>query len=123
MTYDKKNVFAKIIRKELPAQIIYEDEHILSFADISKAAPVHILVIPKGRYVNLVDFTNNANINEIAHFFKKVSEIAKKYGDNGFRIISNTGHDAEQTVEHFHVHILAGKKLGPLLDKTSMQMV
>lgn len=117
MTYDSNNIFAKIIRKEIPAQIIYEDDAVLAFNDISKAAPTHILVIPKGQYINFDDFVKNAKNDEISNFFQKVSEIAEKSGakDQGFRLISNIGSDAHQTVEHFHIHILAGKKLGPLL--------
>jgi len=117
MNYDKNNVFAKIIRGEIPAHKIYEDEKLLAFHDISKAAPTHVLVIPKGEYVNFSDFTAKAKVEEIAYFFKKISEISKLVGadESGFRILSNTGSDAHQTVPHFHVHILAGKKLGPLL--------
>lgn len=115
--YNKDNIFAKIIRREIPAEIIYEDDLVLAFNDISKAAPTHILVIPKGEYLNFNDFTKNAKNDEISNFFKIVSLITEKcqISENGFRIISNKGHDAHQTVEHFHIHILAGKKLGPLL--------
>lgn len=115
--YDNNNIFAKIIRKEIPAEIIYEDESTLAFNDISKAAPTHILVIPKGSYRNFNDFTTTASSNEIANFFETVSKITQQcqLTENGFRIISNFGSDAHQTVEHFHIHILAGKKLGPLL--------
>ncbi len=117
MTYDPNNVFAKIIRAEIPAKKIYEDENILAFYDISKAAPTHVLVIPKGEYKNFLDFTTNATPEKISNFFKKVSEIATmlKVDESGFRLISNIGSDAHQTVPHFHVHILAGKKMGPLI--------
>ena len=113
-SYDKNNIFAKIIRKEIPANIVFEDENLLAFHDISKASPIHVLVIPKGEYV---DFVTNAKKEEVAYFFKKISEIAEelKVINSGFRIISNIGLDAHQTVPHFHMHILAGKKLGPLL--------
>lgn len=113
MPYDQNNIFAKIIRGDIPASKIYEDEKILAFHDISKVAPIHVLVVPKGGYKNFSDFTANADSAEISNFFKKVSEIAKllEADKSGFRIISNNGADANQTVPHFHVHILAGKKM------------
>jgi diadenosine tetraphosphate (Ap4A) HIT family hydrolase len=117
MSYNQNNVFAKIIRGEIAAQKVYEDEKVLAFLDISKAAPIHVLVIPKGDYLDFVDFTIKAKSQEISYFFKKVAEVAKlvKADEKGFRIISNIGFDAHQTVPHFHVHILAGKALGPLI--------
>ena len=117
MHYDKNNIFAKIIRGEIPAQKVYEDENILAFYDISKASPIHVLVIPKGDFIDFIDFTTKENPLEVANFFKKVAEIAKdlKVDESGFRMITNNGSDANQTVKHFHVHILAGKKLGPLI--------
>ena len=117
MTYNQNNIFAKIIRGEIAAQKVYEDEQVLAFLDISKAAPIHVLVIPKGEYLDLVDFTNKASQQEISYFFKKVAEVAAlvKADEKGFRIISNIGANAHQTVPHFHVHILAGKALGPLI--------
>ncbi len=122
MTYDQNNIFAKIIRGEIPANKLYENDKILAFHDISKAAPTHILVIPKGEYIDFVDFVQKAKADEVTEFFKKVSEIALDLGldKNGFRIISNIGTDAHQTVKHFHVHILAGKKLGPLLKEDNI---
>lgn len=117
MSYDPNNVFAKIIRGEIPAKKIYEDENILAFHDISKAAPTHVLVIPKAPHKNFIDFTTNETSQKVADFFRKVSEIATMLGadQSGFRLISNIGLDAHQTVPHFHVHILAGKKMGPLI--------
>lgn len=117
MHYDKNNIFAKIIRGEIPAQKVYEDANILAFYDISKASPIHVLVIPKGEFIDFIDFTTKENPLEVANFFKKVAEIAKdlKVDESGFRMITNNGSDAHQTVKHFHVHILAGKKLGPLI--------
>lgn len=117
MQYNKDNIFAKIIRGEIAASKVYEDEKLLAFHDISKTSPVHVLVIPKGEYINFVDFSTKATSEEISHFFKKIAEIAKELGvvENGFRLITNSGADAHQTVPHFHVHILAGKKMGPLL--------
>ena len=123
MAYDSNNIFAKIIRKEIPANIVFEDEKILAFHDISKAAPIHILVIPKGEYCDLVDFSTKADAQEIAYFFKKVSEIAKEQEiiNSGFRVISNIGSNAHQSVPHFHMHILAGKELGPLLKSDNLK--
>ncbi len=120
--YDKNNIFARIIRGEISAHKVYEDEFVLAFNDISKAAPIHVLVIPKGEYVDFCDFTAKASGNEISHFFAKVSEVANllDVGEKGFRLISNKGSDSHQTVPHFHVHILAGKKLGPLLSSNNL---
>ena len=121
LKYDSNNIFAKIIRGEIPANKVYEDEKVLAFYDISKAAPIHVLVIPKGEYINFSDFTKKAKSEEIADFFKKVTLVAALLKTNesdensGFRLITNNGANAHQTVPHFHAHILAGKKLGPLL--------
>ena len=115
--YDKNNIFAKIIRGEIPCNKVYENENILAFHDISKAAPVHILVIPKGEYVSFTDFASRATNDEIGNFFKKIKEIAEEFGvdESGYRLITNIGSDASQTVPHFHVHIIGGKKLGGLI--------
>jgi len=117
MSYDKNNIFAKIIRGEVPAQKIYEDENILAFNDISKASPVHVLVVPKGEFIDFNDFVTNADEKIINDFFKKISLLSKQLNivDEGFRLITNNGSNAHQTVKHFHVHLLAGKKLGPLI--------
>jgi diadenosine tetraphosphate (Ap4A) HIT family hydrolase len=117
MYYDKNNIFAKIIRGEIPATKIYEDEKVLAFLDISKAAPTHLLVVPKAEYIDFMDFTARASADEIANFFTQVNKIAGILNvvDAGFRLIANIGSNAHQTVPHFHVHILAGKKLGPLI--------
>ena len=117
MTYDPNNIFGKIIRGEVPCKKVFEDAKTLAFFDISKAAPTHVLVIPKGEYVNFSDFVAKAKSEEISDFFKKVNEVAAllNVDKSGFRILANIGSDAHQTVPHFHVHILAGKKLGPLL--------
>lgn len=121
MNYNENNIFAKIIRGEIPADKIYEDDKVLAFHDISRAAPTHILVIPKGKYINFLHFSSKASEQEIAYFFKKLAEIAKELGiaENGFRLITNNGKNAHQTVEHFHIHILAGKKMGPLLNSNN----
>ena len=122
MSYNRDNIFAKIIRGEIPVNKVFEDDKVLAFHDISKAAPTHVLVIPKGEYVDFIDFTSNANIADIAHFFTKVNEITKQLeaDKSGFRLITNNGSYAHQTVPHFHVHILAGKKLGPLLSSDNL---
>jgi histidine triad (HIT) family protein len=122
MAYDKNNIFAKIIRGEIPAAKVFEDEKVLAFNDISKATPIHVLVIPKGEYINFSDFIAKAKAEEISHFFKKVSEIAKlvEADKSGFRLISNVGSDAHQSVPHFHVHILAGKRMGPLVSSDNL---
>lgn len=122
MIYDKNNIFAKIIRGEIPAKKVFESEKVLAFYDISKAAPIHVLVIPKGEYINFQDFVSKASAEDISDFFKKVSEVAKmlKADESGFRLISNIGSNAHQSVPHFHVHILAGKKMGPLLSSDNL---
>jgi histidine triad (HIT) family protein len=122
MSYNKDNIFAKIIRGEIPSKKVYEDDKVLAFHDISKTAPTHVLVIPKGEYVDFIDFTSKADVSEISFFFKKINEIAKNLeaDKTGFRLISNIGSNAHQTVPHFHVHILAGKKLGPLLSSETI---
>jgi histidine triad (HIT) family protein len=116
--YDSNNIFAKIIRGEIPCEKVFEDEKILAFHDISKAAPIHILVIPKGEYVSYYDFIGSADDQEIVAFFKKTKEIASLVGldDSGYRIVTNNGSDASQTVPHFHAHILGGKKLATHLN-------
>lgn len=122
MSYSQDNIFAKIIRGEIPAKKVYEDEKVLAFHDISQAAPIHVLVIPKGEYLDFHAFASKASSQDVAHFFKKVSEIATllEADKTGYRLISNIGSDSHQTVPHFHVHILAGKKLGPLLSHDNL---
>lgn len=117
MMYDKNNIFAKIIRNEIPADKIYEDEQVLVIKDIVPAAPIHILVIPKGEYLSFHDFTDKASNDEIAHFYKIVQKICTdlKIEHDGYRILSNVGNNAMQTIPHMHLHILAGKSLGGLL--------
>ena len=117
MTYDKNNIFAKILRGEIPCKKLYEDEFALAFADIASAAPIHILVIPKGEYVSFSDFASNAPADLVQGFWQAVEKVANTLGveKGGYRLITNNGKDAGQIVFHFHVHILAGKKLGKLL--------
>lgn len=113
--YNSNNIFAKIIRKELPAKVIFEDKEIIAINDINPIAPVHILVIPKSEHISFHDFAKQDAVT-IGNFFRKVQQIAESQGldKNGYRIIFNHGTDAMQTVEHFHAHIIAGKKLGSL---------
>ena len=110
--YDTNNLFAKIIRGELPASKIYEDDKVLAFYDIYPIAPIHALVIPKGNYVNFIDFIENAPKELITHFFEKVAYVAKALDTKeNFRILTNTGKESGQTIFHYHVHILSGAKL------------
>ncbi len=115
--YDSKNIFAKILRGEIPCAKIYEDEHALAFRDIAPKAPQHILVIPKGAYIDIVDFGANASPEEITAFYRAVSQVAKQENLQiaGFRSIANTGLNGGQEVPHFHIHLLGGKKLGAML--------
>ncbi|HRY23554.1 MAG: histidine triad nucleotide-binding protein [Geminicoccaceae bacterium] len=117
MSYDTSNVFARILRGELPCRKVYEDEWALAFEDIHPAAPVHVLVIPKGPYVSLADFSAQAPDAAIAGFFRAVGKVADMAGvrESGYRVLANHGPDSHQEVPHFHVHILAGRKLGPML--------
>jgi diadenosine tetraphosphate (Ap4A) HIT family hydrolase len=117
MSYDLNNIFARILRQEIPCTRIFEDDFVLAFPDINPKAPVHILVIPKGEYVNFHDFHANAPAETIAHFYKKVSEIALDHGleQDGYRVIANCGDNGGQEVAHYHVHILGGRPLGPMV--------
>ena len=117
MNYDPNNVFARILRGEIPAKRLYEDEWALAFPDLVPLAPVHVLVIPKGAYVSFADFSANASPEEIAGFFRAVGHVARDLGLEapGFRILSNSGAHASQTIPHFHVHLFGGRSLGPML--------
>jgi histidine triad (HIT) family protein len=117
MDYDWNNIFARILRGELPSKKVYEDEYALAFHDIHPQAPVHVLVIPKGEYVSFDDFAAKARAAEITGFFRAVGEAAKALGvvESGYRILANHGPNAHPEVPHFHLHILAGRSLGPLL--------
>lgn len=117
MAYDDNNIFAKILRGDIPCKKVYEDDFALAFHDIAPAAPVHVLVIPKGKYVSIADFGANAPAEEVAGFFRAVSKVADDLGlpAEGFRSIANTGLHGGQEVPHFHLHLLGGKKLGPML--------
>jgi len=115
--YDDKNIFARILRGEIPSKTVYEDEHALAFHDINPLAPTHILVIPKGRYVSWDDFSERASDAEIAGFTRAVGKIARDAGlvDGGYRLLANVGLNSGQEVPHLHVHIFGGRSLGPML--------
>jgi diadenosine tetraphosphate (Ap4A) HIT family hydrolase len=117
MRYDTENIFAKILREEIPCKKIYEDEYALAFEDINPQAPIHVLVIPKGAYVSMVDFTSSASDSEIAGLYRAVGKVAEylELSLPGYRIIANIGENGMQEVHHLHVHVLGGKKLGPML--------
>jgi histidine triad (HIT) family protein len=117
LPYDRNNIFAKILRGEIPCKKVYEDGHVLAFDDINPQAPTHILVIPKGEYVSADDFGERATPEEAQAMFRAVSRIARDVGAaaEGYRILANHGANAHQEVPHFHIHIFAGRKLGPML--------
>lgn len=115
--YDDQNIFAKILRGEIPSTPVYDDEWAYAFPDINPQAPTHILVIPKGPYVSWNDFSERASEAEIAGFIRAVGKVARDAGlvEPGYRLLANTGHDSHQEVPHLHVHIFAGTHLGPML--------
>jgi diadenosine tetraphosphate (Ap4A) HIT family hydrolase len=115
--YDNDNVFARILRGEIPSRKVYEDEHVLAFHDTNPLAPTHVLVIPKGPYVSWDDFSERASNEEIAAFVRAVGRISREAGlvASGYRLLANVGGDAGQEVPHLHVHIFAGRPLGPML--------
>ncbi len=115
--YDEQNIFAKILRGEIPSTKIYEDEWAYAFPDINPQAPLHILVIPKGQYVSWDDFSASAPAEEIAGFIRAVGIVARQHGlvEPGYRLLANIGGDAGQEVPHLHVHLFGGQPLGPML--------
>ena len=121
MTYDKNNIFAKIIRGEIPCKKIYEDKHVLAFYDIKPQKKVHALVIPKGEYVNLDDFSSKASEKEISGLIKGISVVAEKIGvserveGGGYRSLVNIGENGGQEVPHLHFHIFGGEKVGKMV--------
>jgi histidine triad (HIT) family protein len=119
MAYDRNNVFARILRGEIPCNKVYEDEHVLAFHDVSPQAPTHVLVIPKGEYVSLDDFSAHASAAEICALVRALGHIARERGvaETGYRILSNTGLAAHQEVPHFHVHLVGGRDLGAMLPR------
>ena len=123
MTYDQNNIFAKILRGEIPCDRVYESDHALAFKDINPQAKVHVLVIPKGAYVNMDDFSQNASSEEITELIRALGEVAKIVGvseftsGKGYRYIGNNGSDGGQEVPHLHFHIVGGEPLGRMISK------
>ena len=117
LPYDDGNIFARILRGEIPCRKVYEDEHALAFHDINPQAPVHILVIPKGAYVSWDDFSERGSAEEIAGFVRAVGKVARDMGlvKRGYRLLANIGRLAGQEVPHLHVHLFGGQPLGPML--------
>ena len=117
MSYDNNNIFAKILRGEIPCKKIYEDDFVLSFHDINPQKKIHALVIPKGEYVDLDDFNKKASEKEIIEFYKAISHVKNLLGvsDKGYRVLSNIGSDGGQEVPHLHFHIFAGEKIGKMV--------
>jgi diadenosine tetraphosphate (Ap4A) HIT family hydrolase len=113
VSYDNDNIFAKILRGEIPCNKVYEDDYALAFHDINPLMPVHVLVIPKGPYVSLDDFSSNGTVEELGGFFKAVGEVARILGvdADGYRLVANNGRHANQEVFHFHVHIFGGRQI------------
>ena len=115
--YDDSNIFARILRGELPSKTVYEDEHALAFHDINPLSAYHVLVIPKGPYVSWDDFSARASDSEIAGFIRAVGKVARDAGmvEQGYRLLANIGKRSGQEVPHLHVHIFGGQPLGPML--------
>jgi histidine triad (HIT) family protein len=117
LPYDDDNIFARILRGEIPSKTVYEDEFALAFHDINPLSPTHLLVIPKGSYVSWDDFSDRASDAEIAGFVRAVGKVARDAGmvEPGYRLLANTGFNSGQEVPHLHVHIFGGRPLGPML--------
>lgn len=121
MAYDPNNIFARILRGEIPCKKILETPHSLAFHDIAPQAPVHALVIPKGAYVSFDDFSAKASDAELADYTRAVGQVARQLGADadGYRLLSNCGANANQEVPHLHIHIFGGRRLGRMIDKPS----
>lgn len=117
LPYDEQNVFAKILRGDIPCKKVLENEHVLAFHDINPLAPVHVLVVPKGAYVSWDDFSERASDAELAALSRAVGEVARMVGADaqGYRLLSNVGKRGGQEVPHLHVHVFGGQPLGPML--------
>lgn len=119
--YDPQNIFARVLRGDIPNKTVHETEHSLAFEDISPQAPHHVLVIPKGHYVNFDHFARDASAEEIADYIRAIGHVADLLGlspgadGDGYRLLSNAGHDAVQEVPHLHVHLVGGRMLGRML--------
>ena len=121
MTYDKNNIFAKILRGEIPCKKIYENQYVLSFYDINPQRKIHALVIPKGEYIDLDDFSSNASEKEISELIKGITTVAKKLGisideGKGYRALANIGEHGGQEVPHLHFHLFGGEKVGKMVN-------
>lgn len=118
--YDASNIFARILRGEIPCKKLLETEHALAFPDINPQAPTHILVIPKGAYIDFDDFSARASAAEIADYIQAIGAVARQAGvaESGYRLLSNCGMNAHQEVPHLHVHVFGGRALGPMIAKT-----
>ena len=121
MSYDKKNIFAKILRKEIPCKKIFENDHVLSFYDINPQKKIHALVIPKGEYIDLDDFNNRASDQEIVALSKAITEVSKMLGistdtGKGYRALTNLSEDGGQEVPHLHFHLFGGEKIGKMVE-------
>ena len=118
MSYDKNNIFAKIIRKEIPCKKIFENEYILSFYDIKHQKKIHALIIPKGEYIDLDDFNNRASDQEIVALSKGITHVAKLLGisTKGYRVLTNLNDHGGQEVPHFHFHLFGGEKVGKMVE-------
>jgi histidine triad (HIT) family protein len=119
MAYDRNNVFARILRGEIPCKKVFEDEHVVAFHDISPQTPTHVLVIPKGEYVSFDDFSEKASPAEIVALVRALGQIAREQGvvQSGYRVLANSGPAAHQEVPHFHVHLFGGRDLGGMLPR------
>lgn len=119
MQYDPENIFARILRGEIPCDKVYENEHVLAFRDIAPQAPVHVLVVPKGDYVSMDDFSSKASDAEQAALSRAIGEVARIAGvaEDGYRVISNAGTNGRQEVPHLHFHIMGGRLLGRMLPR------
>jgi diadenosine tetraphosphate (Ap4A) HIT family hydrolase len=123
LPYDDSNIFARILRGEIPSKRVYEDEFALAFHDINPQAPIHILVIPKGRYVSWDDFSVHAPDAEIAGFIRAVGKVAREHDlvAPGYRLLANIGGHGHQEVPHLHVHLFGGRPLGPMLSRADLR--
>lgn len=119
MAYDDNNIFARILRGEIPNKTIFEDEHVLAFHDAFPKAPVHALIIPKGKFTDINDFNANATDAEILALSRAIPKVVTelKLANDGFRTIANTGTHGGQEVPHFHIHIIGGKVVGPMVQE------
>jgi histidine triad (HIT) family protein len=119
LPYDDNNIFARILRGDLPSNPVLDDEYAFAFHDINPQAPLHILVIPKGRYVSWDDFSAKASDAEIAGFIRAVGHVARTHGlvDPGYRLLANIGQDGGQEIPHLHVHLFGGQSMGPMLTR------